>query len=126
MMYTPLAPWPSPTPPSAPQAPTVLYSSLVQHSAPTLCSCRPSALLYSCSTLRQRCHFSHVAEGWSLWVQVAAAPKLERLGLNGNTISAAVTPQPLKLWPSTIMLWAGAHLLLAADFCWFWCVGSGD
>ena len=58
--------------------------------------------LYSCSsTLRPNAVFMSLRGACCGWAQVAAAPKLERLGLNGNTISAAVTPQPLKLWPST-------------------------
>ena len=63
-------------------------------------------LVYSCcSTLRPNTVvFMSLRDACCGWAQVAAAPKLERLGLNGNTISAAVTPQPLKLWPSTIML----------------------
>eukprot|EP01045_Picozoa_sp_COSAG04_P001027 COSAG04_NODE_30_length_35898_cov_42.288053_26_plen_102_part_00 len=52
-------------------------------------------LLFSCcSTLRPNTVFMSLRDACCGWAQVAAAPKLERLGLNGNTISAAVTPPP--------------------------------
>ena len=82
--------------------PTLLYSTLL--------------LLFN--TPPQRC--AHIAEGLDAGgggaETGAARPQRQHYLSSGN----APTAQALAVHMM------GAHLLLAADFCWFWCVGSGD